>query len=123
MNKFNVVILKLPVLYEILMEIKSELNFNLFNFDENNEGFKKFLAENPEALIISEDINKNFKNLIKYNKALKIKNLLQQINVYLSKSTYGIKSNISIGNYVIDTNSRVIFRDSASGSSLFIRFL
>ena len=48
MNKFNVVILKLPVLYEILMEIKSELNFNLFNFEENNEGFKNpYITTNP----------------------------------------------------------------------------
>ena len=35
MNKFNVVILKLPILYEILTEIKLELNFNLINFNEN----------------------------------------------------------------------------------------
>ena len=45
MNKFNVVLLKLPTLYEILMEIKSELNFNLVNFSEKNDEFKKYIEE------------------------------------------------------------------------------
>ena len=108
MNKLNVVLYKLPVLYEILLENKSELNFNLLNFTENNEDFTKFVTKNPETLIISPEENKKFKNLIFYNKALKIKNLLQQINIYLSKSNFGIKSNISVGKYKIDTNSRII---------------
>ena len=48
MNKFNVVILKLPALYEILSEIKLEFNFNIINFNENNEEFKKFIEDNNE---------------------------------------------------------------------------
>ena len=58
MNKFNVVILKLPILYEILTEIKLELNFNLINFNENNVQFRNFVEENPEVLIISSDQRK-----------------------------------------------------------------
>tara|TARA_B100000029_G_scaffold511246_1_gene604770 strand:+ start:1941 stop:2507 length:567 start_codon:yes stop_codon:yes gene_type:complete len=114
MNKFNVALLKLPVLYEILMEIKLELNFNLTNFNENNEKFREFIAENPEVLIISHDLKGNFKNFIFYNKPIRIKNLLQQINVFLSKSNYVIKSNITIGDYTIDTNSRIILKDNLS---------
>ena len=83
MNKFNVVLLKLPTLYEILMEIKSELNFNLVNFSEKNDEFKKYIEENPEVLIISADLKGNYKNFIPYNKVFKIKNLLQQINIFL----------------------------------------
>ena len=111
MNKFNVVILKLPILYEILTEIKLELNFNLINFNENNVQFRNFVEENPEVLIISSDQRGNFKNFILYNKVFKIKNLLQQINVFLSKSNYEVKSNISIGSYIIDTNARIISKD------------
>ena len=112
MNKLNIAIYKLPVLYEILVEIKSELNFNLFNFSENDENFRKFIKDNPESLIISSEINKDFKNFIFYNKIFKIKKLLQQINICFSKSNYGIKSNISIGKYKIDTNSRQISNKS-----------
>ena len=61
MSKLNVALYKLPVLYEILSEIKSELNFNLFNFNENNEIFKKFIRKNPDTLVISSEENKNFK--------------------------------------------------------------
>ena len=45
MNKLNVVLLKLPTLYEILTEIKLDLNFNLINFSENNSDFQNFLIE------------------------------------------------------------------------------
>ena len=114
MNKFNVVLLKLPVLYEILNEIKLELNFNLINFREKNDRFKKYINENPEVLIISPDSKGNYKNFILYNKVIKIKNLLQQINIFLSKSNYELKSNISIGTYLIDTNSRIISKNNLS---------
>ena len=108
MNKFNIVLLKLPALYEILNEIKLELNFNFINFKEKNDQFKKYIEENPEVLIISPDSKANYKNFISYNKVFKIKNLLQKINIFLSKSNYELKSNISIGTYLIDTNSRII---------------
>ncbi len=114
MNKFNVALFKLPALYEILIEIKSELNFNLLNFTENNENFKKFLSNNPYSLIISSEENKNFKNYIFYKKTLKIKSLFHQINIYLSKSNYEIESNISIGKYKIDKNSRLISDENIS---------
>ena len=45
MNKLNVVLLKLPTLYEILIEIKSELNFNIIYFNEKNSEFKKLISK------------------------------------------------------------------------------
>ena len=112
MNKFNVILLKLPTLYEILSEIKLELNFNLINFIEKNEQFSKYIDENTNTLIISSELNTNYKNFISVNKVLKIKDLLQQINVYLSKNNYENKSNISIGSYKLDTNSRIISKET-----------
>ena len=114
MNKLNVVLLKLPLLYEILNEIKLELNFNLVNFLEKDDQFKNYIQENPGVLVISSDSKGNYKNFILYNKALKIKNLLEQINIFLSKSNYELKSNIPIGFYLIDTNSRTISRNNIS---------
>ena len=114
MNKLNVVLLKLPALYEILNDIKLELDFNLINFDEKNKQFKKYVEENPEVLIISPDSNGKYKNFILYNKVFKIKNLLQQINISLSKSNFELKSNIIIGSYLIDTNSRTISKKNVS---------
>ena len=40
MNKLNVVLLKLPALYEILNDIKLELDFNLINFNEKISNLK-----------------------------------------------------------------------------------
>ena len=64
MSKLNVALYKLPVLYEILSEFKSELNFNLFNFNKNDEIFKNFIKNNPETLIISSEKHSVLKNLI-----------------------------------------------------------
>ena len=114
MNKLNVVLLKLPLLYEILKEIKLELNFNLVNFLEKDDQFKNYIQENPGVLVISSDSKGNYKNFILYNKVLKIKNLLEKINIFLSKSNYELKSNIPIGFYLIDTNSRTISRNNIS---------
>ena len=81
MSKFNVVIFKLPALYEILNEFKSDLNFNLYNVENNNSEFKKFMDENPQSLLISSEASNNFKNHILYKKKIKIKNLLELINI------------------------------------------
>ncbi len=111
MSKFNVVIFKLPALYELLNEFKSDLNFNLHNIIENNSELKKFIDQNPQSLIISSEKNNNFKNYIFYKKKLKIKNLLELINISFSKSSYSFKSNIIIGKYIIDTNARKLTRN------------
>ena len=116
MNKFNVILLKLPTLYEILSEIKLELNFNLINFIEKNEQFSKYIDENPNALIISSELNGNYKNFISMKEVLKIRDLLQQINIFLSKNSYEDKSNILIGRYKLDRNSRTI-----SNGKLFLK--
>ena len=112
MNKFNVVILKLPALYEILSEIKLEFNFNIINFNQNNEEFKKFIEDNNEALVISSDHKGNYKNFIFYKKIYKLKILIEHINVIFSKRNFKVKSNISIGTYTIDTNSRIISKEN-----------
>ena len=84
------------------------------HFSEKNVEFKKFISKDPNVLIISSDIKVKYNNFISYNKVFKLKNLLQQINIILSKSNYKIKSNISIGSYLIDTNSRIISREDLS---------
>lgn len=114
MKDFDLVIFKLPALYEIFKEIKSELNFNFFYFNELNDEFKNIISKNSNILVISMEKNKAFNNLIYLTKPLKIKNLLQQINVNISKSNYGTKSSILLANYKIDTNSRVISKDNVS---------
>ena len=94
MNIFNVVILKLPALYEILSEIKLEFNFNIINFNENNEEFKKFIEDNNEALVISSDHKGNYKNFIFYKKVFKLKILIEHINVIFSKRNFSVSKQI-----------------------------
>ncbi len=114
MNKFNVVLLKLPALYEILTEIKLELNFNLIKFNEINDEFKQFILKNPETLVISSSSKLKCKNFIIYNKVINIKSLLEQINIILSKINFEKKSKVSITDYILDINSRIISKKDLS---------
>ena len=52
MNKLNVVLLKLPLLYEILNEIKLELNFNLVNFLEKDDQFKNYIQDSKRFYVL-----------------------------------------------------------------------
>ncbi len=114
MKKFSIAIFKIPVLYEILYEIKSELNFNIFNFEENDQSFKDFISKNPQSLIVTSNKNYEYDNILYYKKSFKIKQLVQQINIFFSKYEFDIKSNIFIGDYRVDTNSRLIHKNNLS---------
>ena len=82
MNKLNLIIFKLPALYEIFEEIKSELNFNFFYYSEINNEFKNLVSKNPKILVICSEKNKYFKNYLNITKALKIRNLIHQIKAF-----------------------------------------
>ena len=68
---------------------------------------KRRLTEDQNVFVREGDF-------ILYNKVFKIKSLLQQINIFFSKSNYELKSNILIGSYLIDTNSRTISKNNVS---------
>ena len=96
MNKLNVVLLKLPTLYEILVEIKSELNFNIIHFSEKNVEFKKFISKDPNVLIISSDIKVKYNNFISYRGTVISKNkfdVFQNYKVNYFSPTSFIKNN------------------------------
>ena len=56
---------------------------------------------------VIEDKNKT----IIINKPIKIFYLYEKINLFFSKNKYSINSNISIGKYIVDLNSRSIIHD------------
>ena len=139
MIKQNISIVGIPILYNILEEIKDNLSFKVKNFNENND-FSKFLIDNKAGnknyFIITSINNKDFflkkikmdlknifflcqknnkidcddsYNVIKY--PIDIYNLIEKINIQLIKYKYSSQSKILVKKYSLDLNSRVISKD------------
>ena len=129
----------IPILYNILEEIKDNLSFKVSNFNNEDE-FLKFLNENKtdgKKFFIITTINKknfflkknfNIKNIFfflennseqnfnpNYNifkYPIEIYNLIEKINIQLIKQKYDFQSKIKLKNYSLDLNSRTITKNS-----------
>ena len=136
MAKQNINIVGIPILYNILEEIKDNLSFKVVNFS-STDNFLKFLNENKldkkNFFIITSINNKDFflkKNFFNVkniffmspkNRKIYIENnynifkypvdnynLIEKINIQLIKYKYNFQSKIKVKNYSLDLNSRII---------------
>ena len=111
MNKQSVLIFKLPELFKILNELKEYLDFNIYNFNEKHE-FLNLDKDKYEDYLVLTDV----KNQIEHEKfqlVLKklpdtIYSILEKINVSLLKQKYSEQSDVIVGKYSVDINSRSI---------------
>ena len=114
MTKQIINIVEIPILNDILDEIKSLLSFKLVYFQNT----KEFLnLKNSDNLIISKKNNHqlltskvvNIKNFIFINDTpVKLEQLLDTINIQLIKKKYNFQSQLNIKDYSLNLNSRVI---------------
>jgi len=134
-------IICIPILYNILYEIKDNLSFKVENFNNEDE-FLKFLNENKtdhkKSVIITtihkkdfflkkkfnlkniffffeNNSEKNFDqnyNIFKY--PIDIYNLIEKINIQLIKQKYDFQSKIKLKNYSLDLNSRTITKNNTN---------
>jgi len=134
-------IICIPILYNILDEIKDNLSFKVENF-KNEDEFLKFLNENKtdhkKSVIITTIHKKDFflkkkfnlkniffffennseqnfdqnYNIFKY--PIDIYNLIEKINIQLIKQKYNFQSKIKLKNYSLDLNSRTITKNTTN---------
>ena len=110
MSKQNVLIFKIPELFKILNELKNYLDFTIYSSLEEEDLFS-FKKKNWNFLILTDP-----KNQIEGEKSQLILNkfpdsiysIIEKINVALLKQKYSEQSDILIGKYSIDLNSRLI---------------
>ena len=111
MNKQSVLIFKLPELFKILNDLKDHLDFNIFNFTEKQEllNLNKSKYENYLVLTDLQNQIEDEKFQLILNKLPdSVYSIIEKINVSLLKQKYSEQSDILIGKYSIDTNSRLI---------------
>ena len=112
MDKQNLIIFKQDILYEIIKELEENLNFNIFYISAEND-LEDLLANLSNYLIITQmELNKK-NNQFLFNKTpIKLSKLIEKINIQFLKQQFIEKSELSVGKYKIDTNSReLILKD------------
>jgi len=114
MNSKILIIYEYQILFEILNEIQESLNFQVIQ--SNQDDYNKIrLDPKINYLILSKNKISNFSNnLILENIPIKIEKLLEIININFLKNKFNNQSNIKIGKYNLDINSRKItFNDKS----------
>ena len=114
--KQNIFIINFNLLYEILDEIKENLSFRIIKYEKVEEVIKADPLDIKNSLIILRPnqkllSNKNIseKNLFYIESfPISLNKLVELINIQLIKLRFNYKSKISIKNYELDLNSRLI---------------
>ena len=117
MKKQSVLIFKLPELFKILNELKDHLDFNIYNFTEKQEllNLNKNKYENYLVLTdIKNQIQDEKFQLILNKLPDSVYSIIEKINVSLLKQKYSEQSDILIGKYSVDINSRSIRNNTES---------
>ena len=109
MNNQTLVIYDFKILYQILREVEGYLNFNLINIEKSK--IKELnTKKNQNHLIIS---NKKIKDLEEYmfvdQLPINLIKLIESINIKLLKKKYNQQSDIDLGRYKLNLNSRKIY--------------
>ena len=111
MNSQTLVIYDFKVLYEILTELENHINFSLLNVKKLTDlNLKKF----DNYLIISGK-KQNIENQILIEQfPIHINKLIELINIKFLKKKYNQQSEIDLGIYKLNLNSRKIFNKKDS---------
>ena len=110
----TLIIYEYQILYKILSEIKEYLNFEILDVDENK--FQELEFDKLENYIIVSSVKPiNYKNsFVLENLPIKIDKLIQTININFLKKNFIKNSDVKIGKYKLDLNSRKIILDNLS---------
>jgi len=111
MSLKKLIIYQNKILFNILNELYSDQFSIIFVNKKNLNDFN--LKELNDYLIITNENNLDFKNeLIIKDYPIKIKKILELINVNFLRNNYKVKSKINIGSYILNLNSKEISRDN-----------
>ena len=98
-------------LYDILNEISENINFKVINGLDKDTDYKQF----KNYIFLSTKKEKSEKNhLIITEFPFKIKNLIEIININFLQKNYSLQSNIKVGEYELDLNSRILKTNNVS---------
>ena len=108
MKKQNLIIYELPVLFKILNELKSDLNFEVKDISQN-ELNKSDANLFDNHLFIGNKKIPNISNQLDFDIVpIKIRKLIEKINIEFLKKNFNQQSEVNLGKYTINLNSRLM---------------
>ena len=114
MSKSAVYIYNFKVLYNIIFEIKNFFNFDLFYNESEKSIFEEQKKRGDKSFIIitHQKLKNNSINskqiMTVENYPLNLLSLIEKINSNLLMQQFNFQSNINLGDYLLDLNSRII---------------
>jgi hypothetical protein len=112
MDKQNLIIFKFKSLYEIFKELEDNLNFEVFEVSDQkmlNEKLKNL----QNYLIVSQKKIENTNNEFFLNQVpIKLSKLVEKLNIQFLKLQFNEKSELNIGEYILDLNSRELRKNN-----------
>ena len=112
MSKHSVLIYNIPILFDIFNEIKENFDFEINNL-KNLENINKDKFYNFIILTDEKNSIKGIKNHLIIDKfPIKIKQIVEKINLTLLKQNFSSQSEIIIKGYNLNLNSREISKNN-----------
>ena len=110
MNNNKLLVYDFNELYKILIEIKDKINFEVLNITEAD--IKK-IGTNKDYLIITKKKIGHIQNQLIINEfPISIYKLLERLNISFLKLKYSEQSQVKVGSYIIDLNSREMIQQN-----------
>ena len=111
MNNQTLVIHEFKILYEILIELENHINFRLINIKRLSD----FNFKTKDNYIIISGKEQNIENQIIIDQfPIDINKFIELINIKFLKKKYNQQSEIDLGTYKLNLNSRKIFDEKNS---------
>ena len=104
----NLIIYRSSVLHSILKELSLNLNYNIYDIEDENSLNDKIKNLNNYLIISSKKLSYIDNQLILYNTPINISKLLEKINIEFLKLHFNNQSKIKISRYTIDINSKTM---------------
>ncbi len=111
MSTQNIIIFKFNSLYQILEELNSDLNFNIFFVDNENSLNHKVKKLNNYLVISNKKYSDISNQFILDNTPINIFKLVEKINIEFLKLQFNSKSEVRVNNYIVDLNSREMIKN------------
>ena len=108
MNSKILIVYEYQILFEILNEIKENLTFEIIKSNKNELNNKKF-DKKSNFFIISSKKQSNLDNCLVLDKVpISLEKVIELININFLKNKFSDQSDLKIGKYKLDLNSRKI---------------
>ena len=108
MNSKTIIIYQNSTLYNILHELSEKVNFRVLHTDKIKSNFEEF---NNFIIITNKKILEINNQLVIDILPIKFSKLIEIINLSFLKKEYNFQSNIKVGKYELNLNSRVLSFD------------